>query len=303
MKLLEQLCQIHAPSGNEQKMAQFLLDYIQQHKENWFCQPEIYSGEGFQDCIILKFGEPRTAIFAHMDSVGFTVRYENQLVPIGGPEILSGYKLVGEDKFGLIECTLNVDEENRLFYDFGRPIITGTDLVYKCDFIETDDYVQSCSLDNRLGVYNMLKLAETLKNGVIIFSAYEEHGGGSVPFLIKFIAEKYNIKQALISDITWITDGIRHGEGVVISLRDHNIPRKAYINRILDIAHESSIPYQLEVEGSGSSDGREIQKSPYPIDWCFIGAAESNVHSPKEKAHKADINAMLDMYRVLMEQL
>lgn len=303
MQLLKQLCQIHAPSGNELIMTKFLLNYIQKHKKNWLYQPEIYSGKDFQDCIVLKFGEPRTAIFAHMDSVGFTVRYEDQLVPIGGPEILQGYTLVGEDKYGSIECTLKVDKENRLFYNFGRPIVTGTDLVYKCDFIETEHYVQSCSLDNRLGIYNTLKLAETLKDGIIVFSTYEEHRGGSVPFLIKFIIENYNVKQTLISDITWTTDGVHHGEGVVISLRDYNIPRKAYVNRILDIVHQSGVPYQLEVEGSGSSDGREIQESPYPIDWCFIGAPESNVHSPQEKVHKGDIKAMLAMYKTLMEQL
>ena len=62
-------------------------------------------------------------------------------------------------------------------------------------------------------------------------------------------------KQALISDFTWVTDGVLHGEGVAISLRDKNIPRRAFVNRIVDIADESGLDYQLEVEGAGSSDG------------------------------------------------
>jgi putative aminopeptidase FrvX len=303
MQLLKQLCQIHAPSGNESNMTNFLLNYIEKEKKNWRHEPVIYAGDKLQDCIILKFGNPRTAVFAHVDSIGFTVRYENQLVPIGGPEIQKGDILTGKDSNGIIECTIDVDDENRVFYNFGRPIRTGTDLVFKCDFVETNEFVQSCYLDNRLGVYNALKLAETLKNGVIVFSTYEEHGGGSVPFLLKFIVEEFGIHQALISDITWTTDGVQHGNGVAISLRDKNIPRKKYLDSILEIAERSAIPYQLEVEGNGSSDGREIQYSPYAMDWCFIGAPESNVHTPKEKVFKSDINSMLAMYSTLMEQL
>ena len=113
----------------------------------------------------------------------------------------------------------------------------------------------------------------------------------------------HKIKQALICDITWITDGVRPSEGTAISLRDHNVPRKQFLDKILTIADTSGIPYQLEVEGGGSSDGREIQLSPYPIDWCFIGAPEENVHSPKELVHKADIESMIGLYEHLLRVL
>jgi di/tripeptidase len=59
----------------------------------------------------------------------------------------------------------------------------------------------------------------------------------------------------------------------------------------------------LEVESSGSSDGREIQTSPYPLDWCFIGPAEKNVHSPDEKVNKKDILETIKLYKVLMDDL
>jgi putative aminopeptidase FrvX len=303
VKLLKQLCEVFAPSGNEVAMKNFILNYINQYQHTWKHQPEIYAGEEFQDCIILKFGNPRTAIFAHMDSIGFTVRYFNQLIPIGSPDAEAGTKLVGKDRYGEIECTLHYDEESHAFYQFGRTIERGTELTYKVDFIETKDYVQSAYLDNRLGVYNALRVAETLKDGVIVFSCWEEHGGGSVPFLTKFIYERWNIKQALISDITWVTDGVEHGKGVVISMRDRNIPRKSFIEKIISIVDQNNIPYQLEVEGIGSSDGREIQLSPYAIDWCFVGAPEENVHSPSEKVHKKDIDAMISLYSCLMKSL
>jgi di/tripeptidase len=57
------------------------------------------------------------------------------------------------------------------------------------------------------------------------------------------------------------------------------------------------------VEGSGGSDGTDLQKSMLPIDWCFIGAAEQHVHTPNELVNKEDIRNMIDLYSVLMELL
>ncbi|SIR32164.1 M20/M25/M40 family metallo-hydrolase [Pontibacter lucknowensis] len=304
MKLLKQLCSIHAPSGNEKKLTDFLLNYIEEHKVQWKQQPIILYGEGFQDCILLIFGKPRTAIFAHIDSIGFTVRYGKQLVKIGGPDLETGYTLVGEDSQGKIECTLEFDEEeHEISYSYEREIERGTELVFKCDFRETDETVQSCYLDNRLGVWSALKVAETLENGIIAFSSWEEHGGGSVAYLAKYIAERYGVHQALISDITWVTEGVKAGEGVVISMRDSLIPRRSYVEKIIGIAKASGIPYQLEVEGSGGSDAKELQHGPYPWDWCFVGAPEDNVHTPNEIVNNKDIESMVALYRELMEKL
>jgi len=284
-------------------MKEFILDYVRLHCRDWVVQPEIIHGPEFQDCLMLRFGQPRTVIFCHMDSVGFTVRYQNQLVPIGGPEAKNGYKLTGCDALGPIECQLEVNEEKKVFYKFGRTIQTGTDLVFACDFRETNEHVQSCYMDNRLGIYCCLQLAETLRNGLIVFSCWEEHGGGSLPYLAKYVYEKLSIQQALICDITWVTEGIRHGKGVAISMRDRNIPRSFFVRKIIQLAEQSGVEYQLEVEGFGSSDGRELQVSPYPFDWCFIGAPENNVHSPDEKVHKKDIQSMIDLYDYLMIHL
>lgn len=303
MKILQQLCQIHAPSGDEGPMKDFLLRHVRKEMKKWKTKPEIFHGEEFQDCMVLKFGKPRTAIFAHMDSIGFTVRYQNQLLPVGSPDAEAGTTLVGADSKGPVECTLEFDDDHRAFYRFGRQIERGTGLTYKVNFRETKDYIQSAYLDNRLGVYCALKTAETLTDGVIVFSAWEEHGGGSVPYLARFIAEKWSVTQALIADITWVTEGVLPGKGVAISMRDKNIPRKKYVDRIIAIANKHKVDFQLEVEGSGSSDGRELQTSPYPFDWCFVGAPEAHAHTPDERVHKHDIASMIELYAWLMKDL
>ncbi len=306
MELLKKLCYIEAPSGSEQNMTEFVLDYIKTNQGSWKVKPELFYGDGFQDCIVMVFGKPTTAIFAHLDSIGYTIKYNNEVIKIGGPSTKEGIVLVGQDSKGRIEEKLQhkTDKDgNKTLFIGGREVERGTTLTFKADFRETDDFVQCCFMDNRLGVWNALKVAEKLENGIICFSAWEEHSGGSVGYLAKFIYEKYKVKQALISDITWVTEGVKHAKGVAISIRDSGIPRRTFINRIIELAKVSNIPFQLEVENAGGSDGNALQRSPYPFDWCFIGAPEDLVHTPDEKVHKSDIESMIQMYNYLMINL
>ncbi len=300
--LLFEILFIESTSGDESRISLYLLEYIQKRKATWKVLPKIYSGENFHDCILLKFGDPRTAVFAHIDTVGFMARYENQLVAIGGPEIIQGAKLSGKDSLGEIKCRLIGDEE-WFYHDFPRKIDRGTRLSFAQNIRIDDEFIQAAYLDNRLGVFNALKLCEEIEDGWVIFTTYEEHGGGSMPFLLDFIQKTSPIKQALVSDITWITEGVTHHKGVVISIRDKFIPRKKFLDRIIGLAEQSGIPFQLEVEAHGGSDGREVQFSPYLIDWCFIGAAEDHVHTPDEKVSLKDLDSMIKMYKFLLERL
>lgn len=302
MNFLKQLCSIHAPSGNEVAMKEFIKLYVKENQFNWTNIPELIEGDFIQDCLLLKFGKPTTAIFAHMDSIGFTVRYNNEVVKIGGPITNNGIKLVGKDSKGKINCTLR-EISGKHSVKFHREIDRGTELVFEPNWRETDNYVQCCYMDNRLGIWNALKVAETLENGIIAFSCWEEHGGGSVGYLAKYIYKNWNVRQALISDITWVTDGVPSGKGVVISMRDFGIPRRSFIDKVILLAKESGISFQLEVEGAGSSDGGYLQSSHLPFDWCFIGAPEDFVHSPDEKVNKKDIEDMWKLYNYLLKHL
>jgi putative aminopeptidase FrvX len=307
MELLEKLVSIQGTSGDESAISDFVLDYIKKEQSNWKTKPEVISGENFQDAIILVFGKPTTAVFAHLDTIGFTTGYDRHLIKIGGPRVIDEMQLVGKDSEGDIETELMLVEDedgNRLMkYVFSREIERGTPLSFKPNFRLDKEFVQSPYMDNRLGVWTALRLAETLENGIIIFSTYEEHGGNSVGFLGNYIYQNYRVRQALIADITWVTSGVVHGGGVAISLRDSGIPRRKYVNRIVALAKESGIKFQLEVESAGGSDGTMLQKSDLPFDWCFIGAPEDNVHSPDEKVALSDINDMVELYCFLMQRL
>ena len=285
--LLEKLIEIPGASSDESKIKDFVLNYVLENQHSWKSRPRIYCGEELQDQLILVFGQPKTAVFAHLDTVGFSVGYRDELIRIGGPAMQDAVQLIGEDSNGKISAELSLfqDESGRSYPHFvaDRPVDRGTILTYQPNFKETKLGIESPYLDNRLGVFIALKLAESIENGALVFSTYEEHGGNSVAFCANFLEQKYKIRQALICDVTWATEGVKQGQGVAVSMRDYGLPRRSYLNRILELATKSGIKFQLEVESDGSSDGGMLQKSSSLWDWCFIGAPEMNMHTPNEK--------------------
>ncbi len=301
--LLDTLCQIQATSGDENKIKKFILNYVDDNASSWEAIPIIIEGKGFQDNLMLVFGSPDIAYYAHMDSVGFTSRYQNQLITIGSPDARKGDKLVGNDALGSIECNITIDANGNTFHDFKRTIEAGTPLVYKPNFQQEAESIISPYLDNRLGIFALLQLAKELENGVLVFSTYEEHGGGCTAYLGSYLLTKYNIHQSIIVDVTWVTDGIQLGLGPVVSLRDAYIPRKKFINKIISQLDDYSLVYQKEVEASGGSDGSELQRSALPIDWCFIGVPVKNPHASNEEANIFDIVRLIDLLKAIYIKL
>jgi len=236
MNLLEQLTSIPGASSDEGKISEFILKHVAENQSAWKSKPTVLHGDEMHDNVILVFGEPRTAIYAHTDTVGFTVGHRNRLI-------------------------------------------------------------------NRLGVWAALKIAETLENGAIVFGTYEEHGGNSTAPLARLLLEKHGVRQALILDVTWATEDVRIGCGTAISMRDASLPRRSYINRVLEIARETGIDHQIEIQSSGGSDGTYLQKSEMLIDWCFIGPAQENPHTAEETVSKHDIDCTVKLYEELMRKL
>ncbi|MCC5923299.1 MAG: M20/M25/M40 family metallo-hydrolase [Crocinitomicaceae bacterium] len=307
IQLLADLIRVRGASSDESGIKEFIKNYVLANAKHWKVQPKIVEGGFFQDTLLLVFGQPKTVIFSHIDTIGFSVGYNQELIKIGGAKLIDGTRLVGKDSSGEVEAELvlieNEDGDNVLKYVADRRIDRGTILTFLPDFRINETYVQSAYLDNRLGNFVALKVAETLENGAIAFSTYEEHGGNTVGYMANYLFQNYGVAQALIADITWVTEGVKHGGGVAISMRDSLLPRRSYLNRIIDLVASSGIAYQLEVESGGGSDGGMLQKSDLPFDWCFIGAAEDNVHSPNEKVFISDIQSMVEVYNYLMEHL
>ena len=302
MELLKELCQIHAPSGEEFRVRDFIIDYVKRNSDQWVQKPQLYYGSGYQDCLMLVFGEPRCGVMAHMDSVGFTAGYGNELIPIGSPAAGETAIIRNELNHTAGVYYDNLDKKWVLKDDL--QLKPGSTWTWMPDFSIQDQMVQSPFLDNRLSIFMLLELAHQLKDTVVAFSTYEEmSNAGKAGFLAKTMYEQWQIDKILIADITWVTDYVKAGRGAAISLRDVGIPRKVFRDKIVDMVKASGVPYQLEIEKAGGSDGTIIGASDYPVDWIFIGAPEINPHGAIEKVHQADIESMMHIYKYLCNRL
>ena len=300
MELLKKLCNIPGTSGAEKAVTDFLLQFINKEKKDWKQEPEIWVGEGFQDNLVLIFGKPKVAFYAHLDTVGYTVRYDNYVIPIGGTDGRTGDSLVFEKEGKTLETRLVCEEENDLYLvDAHLPITPGTTLTYKPNFILENEYIKSPYLDDRLGVWALLQMAAEAENLALVFTTYEEHGGGAAGYIARLLFEKHKVSKSIITDVTWVTNGVHFGKGPAISLRDSRIPRKAFVDEIRQLAKKAGIPFQLEVESHGGSDGKEIQNLPYPIDWVFVGPPTENPHTALETVHKTDVDLFVKLLLVL----
>jgi putative aminopeptidase FrvX len=165
------------------------------------------------------------------------------------------------------------------------------------------DSVTGPYLDNRAGVWNALQVLDRCNDVAIVFTPGEEHSGRGALIGARLIYQELNITRALISDITWHTKGVKCGKGPAVSFRDRSVPRQRFLNEVLTAATDSGVPYQREVESDGGSDGSQIERSTFPIDWVFVGAPQKRPHTTREKCIIADLQAMADLYAHLVPAL
>jgi putative aminopeptidase FrvX len=293
LDLLAQLQTIPGPSGDEGRIADFVAA--------WAGALEGVRVERVQDLVVATRGTPAVAVFAHLDTIGFTQGYDRTLIPIGGPKVEGGERLRNVETGAENEVELRAGcgrggPAARLRRKGGQP---GDRLVYADPLRFRRDTVRGPYLDNRAGVWNALRVLERVPDVAVVFSPGEEHSGCGAAVGARLVFD-LGVRRALISDITWHTRSIRVGKGPAISLRDRYVPRQAYLRRVLALAEASGLPFQREVESEGGSDGGVIERSHLPLDWLFIGAPEKRPHTPRELCRISDLHAMTDLYAALI---
>jgi putative aminopeptidase FrvX len=293
--LLEDLLGIDSPSGDEDVLTDWLGRWISARVPD----AELAS---LGSSLIAVRGRPQTAVFAHTDTTGYTLGYEGRLIPIGGPNPSESDRLWMAGNRGLTG-TLVPGDEPRSWRLAGADAVPGTRWVYAAEPLFEDGEIFSPYLDNRAGVWAALQVLLRNQNVAIAFTSGEEHNSVGARVCARYLYERLGIAQALISDITWDTDHIHVGQGPAVSLRDRNVPRQRFLSRVIEIAGESKLPHQREIESEGGSDANGIQQSGCPVDWVFVGAPERDPHTARESLSIADLNVMADLLTVLVTQL
>ncbi len=296
LDLLWRLLATDGPSGDEGDLADWLEGYV---GREW---PDVRL-ERLGDSLIAVRGErPAVAVFAHVDTTGFTLGYDRALIPIGGPS--------PRDKEP-IRPAGGPDMGNRLKFgkDGGWELRGKTDAmpgsrwVYATQSKRDGDEIASPYLDNRAGVWAALQVLGRCQNVAVAFTVGEELSGQGAFVCARRLFEQYGITQALIADITWHTAHVRCGDGVAVSLRDRIVPRQRFLDRVLSLAESSGLPFQREIESSGGSDGASIERSGVPMEWVFVGAPEKKPHTSRERVAISDLRGMADLLTFLVNGL
>jgi putative aminopeptidase FrvX len=294
LERLEQLLRIEGPSGDEGAVA----DFVERELERipgLRCQRR-------GDVLLAIRGEPRVGVMAHLDTVGFTLGYKRRLIRIGSPEARHGTSLRCRHGDRVYRGKIRVrDKIPYLAGETNAP--PGSRWVFDAPPARDGDLLRGAYFDNRAGVWSALRVAEQCRDVALAFTVCEEQSGRGALIAARWLWEELHIGRVLVSDITWDTEHVHCGDGPAISLRDQFVPRQRLLDAIVSLAGKSGIPHQLEIESSGSSDGGVVERSGFPIDWCFIGAPEEAPHTPEEAIRFSDLEGMAALYVYLLEHM
>lgn len=263
------------------------------------------------DNVLVVKGEPRVALFAHGDTVGFTLGGYGELITIGGPAPRDKDRLRattpgpnGETMTGRLRASRTGRSYHLETANNAAPA-PGTRWVYakKPRLDANGDTLTAPYLDDRAGVWCALRALARCPNIAVAFSSGEEQTGHGARVCANWLHQERGLTQALIADLTWHTNETPVGGGAVVSLRDSVSPRQVFLDRVCALARESGIRHRHEVQSAGSSDGGNIVRTTVPMEWAFVGAAQKLPHTAREQVLLSDLDALTDLLVYLTDRL
>jgi endoglucanase len=337
VKLLAEICEVAGAPGYEQRVRELVLKNI----EN---EVDAVETDNIGNIYAIKKGKDsskRVMIAAHMDEIGFMVKYIDdkgflRFHTLGGfdPKTLTAQRVIVHGKKDLIGVMgskpihiMTAEERNKnvqisdFFIDLGLPkeevekyISIGDVVTRDRQLIEMGDCVNCKSIDNRVAVYILIETLKLLKNCPYdvygVFSVQEEVGirGANVA------AHNINPTFGFGLDTTIAYDLpdakpeeqiTKLGGGVAIKLMDAStICDYRMVQYQKEIAEKYNIKWQPEVLPMGGTDTAGIQRMGKT--GAIAGAISiptRHLHQVIEMAHKADIEASVLLLKHSLENL
>lgn len=284
---------------------------------------------------------PTVMLSAHMDEIGFLVRYIDdkgfiRLQPVGGfdPRVLvaqrvklqtrGGEEIPGVLQPGVKPIHLMGPNESKdlkledLFVDIGLPGDEVKRLVSLGDMVTLDrplarygDTVSSKALDDRCGVYVMIEALRAIngtKAKIVAVASTQEEVGLRGATVASYAVEP-DISVAL--DVTIAADipgtpsdtaVSRLRDGVAIKMFDSShIPNPKLVEHIRELAERYDIPHQMELLPRGGTDAGAMQRAKRGSAAITLSIPTRYVHSVNEMAAIGDIDACVDLLARFLE--
>ncbi len=286
-------------------------------------------------------GGPRIMIAAHLDEIGFLVRFVDKngflrLQPVGGFDgrALFAQRVHVHTQGGALPVVLNAETKpihllgnekpaapsvESYFVDLGLPAETVAERVRVGDMVTMDrateeigDCVASKALDDRVGVFVMIEAIRNLRahtaEVVAVATVQEEVGlRGAEPagYAVEpDIAIALDITLAMDIPGSEDRDYITQlGKGTAIKVMDGSlICDPRLVEAFRSIAEKEKIAYQMEVLPFGGTDAGGIQRVRAGVPSFTLSVPTRYVHTVDEMANKGDIEAAYTLLARFLEQ-
>jgi len=323
-KILNNLCNIYAPSGFELEIINYILKEIKNplfdHKITKKQSLVVYNKDYNSKCETIMLD-------AHIDQVHMKVvkiLKDGTVIalPVGfDGEITDGLNLVHlkTNKIGVVNTNpphLNLKrrDTNEIYIDFGQTyekitgdIFIGDYIMFKSQFeLIGKDNINGTGLDNKASIFILLELINKCKkinyNLVFNFSSREETGLGSISLLFNSLQIEHLKKindiltidtvfvtnSEIIGDISYSTSEINSDCGPVITRNSDDDVSLG--DSFLLIASKNKIPVQIAYTGDDNGGSNNTAYSRYTDAYTqMIGIPLKHMHSPTELISKNDI--------------
>lgn len=335
---LKQLTLINAPAGHEQPLRRALLEEIRQI-------PGVECTiDRMGNVVAVKKGtgaEPRKRVMlsAHMDEVGLIVTSCTEdgflrIRPVGGVDprvVISKRVLVGDEGLkgiiGAMAIHLQSAEDMKrvlgytdIYVDIGAKdkkeaeskAPMGTYICFDTEYVEYGEgYVSAKALDDRVGVYNLLRaLYEDYPCDVIaVFSSEEEVGcrGAKGAAFAQDPDVAIVLEGTTCNDLGNVPETLQvcnTGAGVAVSFMDgSSIVNRQLFQHTLKVAEENGIRHQVKRSVSGGNDAGVIQRARGGVATVVLSVPCRYIHSPSSVIKYSDVDDQFDLLKALLRSL
>lgn len=332
---LKEVLDIPTPSGFEKQGQELFRKHAEKYVE------EIYS-DTLGNIVAHKSndGKKRVMITAHIDEVGFMIKYIDEngmlyVVPIGGIDLmlLPGTRLAvhhGDNSFlgivGRKPIHLLNEKERASFsiedtwLDLGfssrehalQCVSIGDPVTFSTECVQmSDDYFATRSADNKIGSMILLDLMRELHGcdtgyDIYFVSTVQEEIGlrGAMP-----AAARIHPDIAIVIDATHATDYPNVNQKLYGDVRLGNGPSlcvspdtdRELIEELKQTAVKAGIPYQMEGHPNASgTEARAIQIQCRGIQTAIVSYPVRYMHSPSEVVSITDIKNCVSLLKAFL---
>jgi putative aminopeptidase FrvX len=324
--LLKRLTETPGVAGREEQVRRLVIEELKPLVDD-------IKVDALGNVVAFKKGKTdrRVMLAAHMDEIGFMVRYIDErgflrVQPLGGfdPRVLVAQRvlvhtaggaalrgvltpaskpihLLGDEK----PATPKLEE---FYVDLGltgeqvrQQVSLGDSITLDRTLERVGDRVISKALDDRSGVFTMIealrKLGKHQVNVLAVATVQEEVGLRGAQ--TSAYSVQPDVAIALDTTLAVDTPGMpetesvtRLGEGVAIKMFDSSfIPNYKLVRHLRDVAEKHAVRHQLEILPRGGTDAGAMQRARAGAAAITISIPSRYVHTVNEMADLGDLDA------------